>query len=98
MAVVWKRCAILQALAESRAGELEDHVRHLKTQMEELSHQLMEANALKARLSQENYELHNHMHDLDTDNAALAKAKTAMIQELDDLKIKADEETRVDIQ
>jgi hypothetical protein len=67
----------------------------MKTQLEEISRQLMEANALKTRLSQENYELHNHMHDMDTDNVALAKAKATLLQEVDDLKIKADEETRV---
>ena len=85
----------MQVMAESRATELEDHLRRARTQVEDQARQLQDANSLKARLGQENLELHRHLQDLDTGNAALSKAKTALQQELEQVKMKLDDETRV---
>jgi len=85
----------VQIIAESRASELDDQLRRAKTQLDDQSRQLQDANALKARLGEENLELHRHLQDLDTGNAALSKTKTALQQELEETKMKLDEETRV---
>ena len=85
----------MQVIAESRVGEVEDHLRRARAQVEDQSRQLQDANAFKVRLGQENLELHRHLQDLDTGNAALSKAKTALQQELEEVKMKLDDETRV---
>ena len=85
----------MQVIAESRVGEVEDHLRRARAQVEDQSRQLQDANSLKVRLGQENLELHRHLQDLDTGNAALSKAKTALQQELEEIKMKLDDETRV---
>jgi len=84
-----------QVLAESRVSELEDQLRRAKAQLEDQSRQLQDANVLKARLGQENLEIHRHLQDLDTGNAILSKAKAALQQELEETKMKLDDETRV---
>jgi len=85
----------VQVMAESRVGELEDHLRRARAQVEDQSRQLQDANALKARLGQENLELHRHLQDMDSGNAALTKGKNALQQELEETKMKLDDETRV---
>ena len=57
--------------------------------------QITEFNSLKARLTQENCELHRHVQDLDQVNAALTKAKTSLQQELEEAKSALEEETAV---
>ena len=88
----------VQVVAESRVSELEDQLRRAKTQLDDQARQLQDANALKARLGQENLELHRHLQDLDTGNAILSKAKTALQQELEETKMKLDDEMRVLVQ
>ena len=78
-----------------RLGELDDQLRRVKAQSNEQSYQLQDANALNARLGQENLELHRHLQELDNANAIFAKAKASSREELEDLKMKLDEETRV---
>lgn len=82
-------------MAELRAGECEDQLRRMKMAADEQNRQLQDANALKTRLGQENYELHRHLQELDTNNASLTKTKTALQQDLDETKTRLDEETRV---
>ena len=82
-------------VAESHVSELEDQLRRARAQVEDQSRQLQDANALKVRLGQENLELHRHLQDLDSGNAVLSKAKTALQQELEEAKMKLDDETRV---
>ena len=93
--LIYEAGARVQVIAESRVGELEDQLRRAKAQLDDDSRQLQDANALKARLGQENLELHRHLQDLDTGNAILSKAKTALQQELEETKMKLDDETRV---
>ena len=56
---------------------------------------MQELNGLKARLTQENFELHRQVQELDSNNAALAKARTQLQQQLDDAKARLEEESRV---
>ena len=82
-------------VAESRVGDAEDHLRRAKTQNEDVSRQLQDANALVSRLGQENLELHRSLQDLDSGNAGLAKANSSLQQELEETKMKLEDETRV---
>ncbi len=85
----------LQAHAESKADGLEDQLRRLKAQVDDLTRQNNDLNNLKARLTQENFELQRQIQDLDGSNGALSKAKSQLQAALDDAKSKLDEETRV---
>lgn len=74
---------------------LEDMVRRLKAQVDELTRQNQDLSGWKARLSQENYELQRQVQELDSSNGALAKQRTALQQQLDEAKARLDEESRV---
>jgi len=84
-----------QAHAESKLEGLEDAVRRLKAQNDELTRQNQDLNNWKARLTQENYELQRQVQELDSSNGNLAKARAALQQQLDEAKAKLDEESRV---
>jgi myosin heavy chain 6/7 len=85
----------MKVSAESKIGALDDEVRRLRATVEEFSRQLQDLNGLKARLSQENFDLHRQVQELDSNNAVLSKAKTLLQQQLDDAKNRLDEESRV---
>jgi len=84
-----------QLHAESKLEGLEDMVRRLKAQVDELTRQNQDLNNWKARLTQENYELQRQVQELDSSNGTLAKARAALQQQLDEAKAKLDEESRV---
>ncbi len=63
--------------------------------MDELTKQNHDLNNLKARLTQENFDLQRQVQELDSSNAALAKAKGQLQHALDDTKSRLDEESRV---
>lgn len=81
--------------AESKLSEADEQQRRLRLQLDEQGRQVAEAGALRARVSQENLELHRHLQELDASNVQLAKARAAMQTELDDTKMRLDDETRV---
>jgi len=83
-----------KAHAEAKVGGLEDSLRHMKTQNDELLRVNNDLNNLKARLSQENFELHRQVQELDSANGVLSKAKSTLQIQLDDAKNRLDEETR----
>jgi len=74
---------------------LEELVRRLRTQNEEFARVNQDLNNLKARLTQENFELHRQVQELDSSNGLLSKAKAQLQIQLDDAKARLDEETRV---
>jgi len=84
-----------QTHAESKLEGLEDTVRRLKAQCDELTRQNQDLNSWKARLTQENYELQRQVQELDSSNGAMAKARAALQQQLDEAKARLDEESRV---
>lgn len=79
----------------SKAEALDEQVRRLKAQCDDLSRQNQDLNGIKARLTQENFELQRSVQDLDSQNAGLSKAKAQLQHQLDDFKNKYDEEVRV---
>ena len=81
--------------AESKLEGLDDAVRRLKAQNDELTRQNQDLNSWKARLTQENYELQRQVQELDSSNGAMAKARAALQQQLDEAKARLDEESRV---
>lgn len=81
--------------AESKVEGLEDQLRRYKTQVEETTRQNQDLNNLKARLTQENFELQRQVQELDASNAALSKARSQLQAQLDETKARLDEETRV---
>jgi len=85
----------MQVHAESKLEGLEDALRRLKVQNDELARQNQELNSWKARLSQENFELQRQVQELDSSNANLSKARGVLQQQLDDAKARLDEESRV---
>ena len=56
---------------------------------------LADLTSLKTRLTQENFDLQHQVQELDSANAALAKAKSQLQAQNDDLKRNLDDETRV---
>jgi len=74
---------------------LEDQLRRLKTQLEETTRQNQDLNNLKARMTQENFELQRQVQELDASNAGLSKARSQLQAQLDEAKARLDEETRV---
>jgi myosin heavy chain 6/7 len=87
-----------RAHAESKLEGLDDAVRRLKAQVDDLTRSNGDLNNLKARLTQENFELQRHVQDLDSSNGALSKAKSQLQAALDEAKSRLEEETRVGTQ
>lgn len=67
----------------------------MRAQVDDLSRQLNDANSLKARLTQENFDLQHQNQELDSANAGLAKSRSQLQVQVDDLKRQLDDETRV---
>lgn len=67
----------------------------LKAQVDDMTRQLNDLNSLKARLTQENFDLQHQVQELDGANASLAKAKSQLQAMCDDLKRNLDDESRV---
>ena len=86
---------IYQQHAESKVEGLEDQLRRAKATIEELTRLNQDLNSWKARLTQENFELHRQVQDLDSSNGVLSKSKTALQLQLDDLKARLDELNQV---
>jgi len=85
----------VKSQAESKLEGLEDQLRRCKTQLDETSRLNQDLNNLKARLTQENFELQRQVQELDASNAALSKARAQLQAQLDEAKGRLDEETRV---
>lgn len=84
-----------QASAEAKVDALDGSNQRLKGQLDDLTRQANEFNSMKARLTQENFDLQHQVQELDSANAGLAKAKSQLQATCDDLKRNLDDETRV---
>lgn len=80
-----------RALAEGKVEHLEDQLRRLKAQVEELSRQNNDLSAWKAKLTQENYDLHRQVQELDSALGNMSKAKALLQATVDDLKSQLDD-------
>lgn len=87
-----------KAHGDAKIDGLEDQLRRLKAQVDELTRQNTDLNGLKTRLTQENFELQKQVQDLDASAGALAKAKSALQAQVDELKSRLDDEGRVNNQ
>lgn len=80
--------------AENKADNMEDQLRRLKAQVDELTRNNQDLNNLKARLTQENFELQRQVQDLDSSSGTLAKARASLQMQIDDYKTRLEEESR----
>lgn len=80
--------------ASAKAEALEDQLRRLKAQIDDLTRQNHDLNSFKARLSAENGELQRSLHELDSSNANLSKTKAQLQHQLDEAKNRLDDEVR----
>lgn len=87
--------ATFQMSLEGRVDAAEQSAARLKGQVDDMTRQLNDLTALKARLTQENFDLQHQVQELDSSNAALAKAKSQLQAHNDDLKRNLDDESRV---
>ena len=81
--------------ADSKIDSLDASNRSLKGQVDDLTRQLNESNASRNRLTQENFDLQHQVQELDSANQGLAKAKSQLQAQLDDMKRSHDDESRV---
>ena len=92
---LFRSIVLLKTHAEGKAESLDDQVRRLKAQVDDYERHNQDLNGLKARLTQENFELQRQVQDLDSTAGALSKSKLQLQAQLDDTKSKYDEEYRV---
>lgn len=74
---------------------MEGSVSRLRVQVDDLTRINNDLNGIKARLTQENFDLQHQVQELDAANAGLAKAKSQLQVQVDDLKRNLDDESRV---
>lgn len=83
-----------KAHAESKLEGVDDALRRLKQQVEDLSRQNHDLTGVKTRLTQENFELQRQLQDVDSANANLSKVKSQLQAALDDAKSRLEDESR----
>lgn len=89
-------CFILQQQSyESRWENLEGQIQRLKASNDDYLRQLNEANAVKAKLQQENFEIQRQFQEVDVQFSTISKARSSLQSQVDDLKKMLDDETRV---
>lgn len=74
---------------------MEGQLQRLKASNDDYLRQLNEANALKARLQQENFEVQRQYQEVEVQFSTISKAKGSLQAQVDDLKKLLDDETRV---
>ena len=80
---------------QSRMEAAEAGNMRLKSQVDEMNVQIQSLTSFKVKITQENFDLQHSVQELDSSNAALAKAKSQLQAQNDDLKRNLDDETRV---
>merc|ERR1719376_524917 len=83
-----------KAAAEGKLEGLDASVGRLKITVDDLTKQLADSNHVRARLTQENFDYQHQVQELDSANAALAKAKMQLQTQAEDLKRSLDDESR----
>jgi len=74
---------------------LEDQLRKMKTQVDDLTRTNGELVNTRNRLTTENSDLQRQIHDLETNYGAFSKTRGQLQSQLDDAKSKLEEEIRV---
>ena len=74
---------------------LDDQLKRMKVQVEELTRQRDELTQLRNKLTQENSELQHRIHDLEVNLDSFSKNKSQAQQKLESTQAKLEEEIRV---
>ena len=74
---------------------LEEQLRKLKTQSDELTRNNSDLTNSRTRLNQENAELQRQIHDLENNCGSFSKTKSQLQIQLEETKAKLEEEARV---
>ena len=86
---------VTQTYVESKVEGLEDQLRKLKTQMDDLTRTNGELVNTRNRLTAENSELQHQIRDMENNYGAYSKNRGQLQSQLDDAKSKLEEEIRV---
>jgi len=85
----------IQTYVESKVEGLEDQLRKMKTQVDDLTRTNGELVNTRNRLTTENGELQRQLRDLENNYGSFSKNRTQLQTQLDDAKSKLEEEIRV---
>jgi len=83
-----------KSYSDSKLEALEEQVRKLKLQVDELTRINQELVTVKARLTQENSDLHHQLHEMESNYGSSSKIKIQIQQQLDEAKAKYEDENR----
>jgi len=83
-----------KSYSDSKLEALEEQVRKLKAQVDELTRVNQDLLTLKARLTQENSDLQHQFHEMESSFGSTSKIKIQIQQQLDEAKAKYEEEGR----
>ena len=87
----------MQAYVENKVEGLEDQLRKMKTQVDDLTRTNGELVNTRNRVTTENSELQRQIRDLENNYGAFSKNKGQLQTQLDDTKSKLEEEMRVNL-
>jgi len=85
----------MQTYVESKVEGLDDQLRKMKTQVDDLTRTNGELVNTRNRLTTENGELQRQLRDLENNYGSFSKNRTQLQTQLDDAKSKLEEEIRV---
>lgn len=88
---------VMQAYVENKVEGLEDQLRKMKTQVDDLTRTNGELVNTRNRVTTENSELQRQIRDLENNYGAFSKNKGQLQTQLDDTKSKLEEEMRVNL-
>ena len=86
---------MIQTYVESKVEGLDDQLRKMKTQVDDLTRTNSELVNTRNRLTTENGELQRQLRDLENNYGSFSKNRTQLQTQLDDAKSKLEEEIRV---
>lgn len=83
-----------KSYSDSKLEALEEQVRKLKIQVDELTRINQDLLTLKAKLTQENSDFQHQLHEIETSFGSASKIKIQIQQQLDEAKTKYEDESR----
>ena len=86
---------MIQTYVESKVEGLDDQLRKMKTQVDDLTRTNSELVNTRNRLTTENGELQRQLRDLENNYGSFSKNRSQLQTQLDDAKSKLEEEIRV---
>lgn len=86
---------VVQSHAEAKLESLEDQLRRLRAQVDDLTRANNDLAGVKAKQAQDIHDLQRQLQELDSSNAHLTKAKAQLQALLDEAKARLEDESRV---